>query len=191
VLDVDVRKGGEASLAALEDQHDVLPETWTVHTGGGGRHFYFTAPDGIEINNNQDGKLAAGIDIRTHGGYVLAPPSRHITGNLYTWLVDPDEVALAPLPEWMVEALTKPKVAPPEEWRDLVRIGPADGSRARQQAVARLAGLLLRRYVDPFVVLELAQVWNEKRCDPPLTAGEITAIVDWIAGKELRRRSNT
>jgi hypothetical protein len=94
VLDVDPRHGGDASLAALEDEHDVLPETWTVCSGSGGRHLYFSAPDSTEIRNNSDGGLAAGIDIRTRGGYVLAPPSRHISGGFYTWLVDPDEAML-------------------------------------------------------------------------------------------------
>jgi hypothetical protein len=188
VLDVDPRHGGDASLTALEDRHDVLPATWTVRSGSGGRHLYFAAPDGVAIKNNNDGGLARGIDIRTAHGYVLAPPSRHISGSLYTWLVDPDEVALAPLPEWLVELLSKPKATAPEEWRQLVSDGPAAGSRARQQAIASFAGHLLRRFIDPKVTLDLIQCWNAQRCDPPLDVNEVTRIVEAIAGRERSRR---
>jgi hypothetical protein len=188
VLDVDPRHGGDASLTALEDQHDVLPETWTVRSGSGGRHLYFSAPDGIEIKNNQDGKLAVGIDIRTNGGYVLAPPSRHVSGGFYTWLVDPDEAMLAPLPTWLIEALAKPHATPPEEWRKLVRDGPAEGSRARQQGAASLAGHLLRKFIDPHMALDLVQCWNAQHCDPPLEPDEVTRIVDAIGGREKKRR---
>ena len=45
VLDVDVRKGGDESLAALEKANwPGLPETPEVLTGGGGRHYFFTWP---------------------------------------------------------------------------------------------------------------------------------------------------
>jgi hypothetical protein len=188
VLDIDPRHGGDESLIALEQQHDVLPGTWMVRTGGGGTHFYFAAPDRIDVKNSS-GKLAAGIDIRTRGGYVLAPPSRHVCGGCYRWLVDPDEVALAALLAWLVEALTRPQVTPPEEWRELIRVGPADGSRARQEAIARLSGHLLRRHVDAQVTLDLVECWNRLCCDPPLGGDEIATIVHAINVREQRRRA--
>lgn len=188
VLDVDPRHAGDVSLIALEEQHDVLPDTWTARSGSGGRHLYFTAPTDGEIKNSSS-LLAAGLDIRAGaGGYVLAQPSRHISGGCYQWVIDPDEVALAPLPVWLRDALIRPPVTPPEEWRELVRVGPGDGSRARQAAIARLAGHLVRRYVDPLVVLDLLQCWNATRCDLPLTADEVTATINSIAARELRRR---
>jgi hypothetical protein len=75
--------------------------------------------------------------------------------------------------------------APPVEWRELVK-GVAEG--ARDCSAAKLAGYLLRRRVDPFVVLELLQSWNTTRCTPPLPGRDIERIVGSIAGKELRRR---
>jgi hypothetical protein len=41
VLDVDPRHGGDVTLAELERQHGLLPETAEVLTGGHGRHLYF------------------------------------------------------------------------------------------------------------------------------------------------------
>jgi hypothetical protein len=60
----------------------------------------------------------------------------------------------------------------------------------RDTTVARLAGLLLRRYVDPVVALELLQCWNASRCAPPLPAEDIERIVTSIAGREVRRRTS-
>jgi len=77
---------------------------------------------------------------------------------------------------------------PPSEWRALVAKGVAEG--ARDCTVAKLAGYLLRRRVDPIVALELLRIWNATRFSPPLPAADIERIVGSIAGKELKRRSN-
>jgi hypothetical protein len=76
--------------------------------------------------------------------------------------------------------------APPTAWRDLVVAGVSEGSR--NDGVARLAGHLLRRFVEPHVVLELLQSWNLTRCIPPLPPAEVERTVDSICGAELRRR---
>ena len=83
VLDVDPRHGGDDSLATLEASFGKLPETPTVLTGGGGLHIYFRHP-GIEIPNSA-GRVGPGIDVRGDGGYVIAPPSIHASGNEYLW----------------------------------------------------------------------------------------------------------
>jgi hypothetical protein len=76
--------------------------------------------------------------------------------------------------------------APASAWLELVRADVTD--RKRNDAAARLAGHLLRRYVDPRVAIELLMAWNGTRCAPPLAPAEITTIVDSIAGRELARR---
>jgi hypothetical protein len=73
-----------------------------------------------------------------------------------------------------------------DTWRRLVIDGVADGDR--NNAATRLAGHLLRRFVDPHVVLELVTVWNEAKCRPALPPGEIITIVNSIARRELARR---
>lgn len=81
-LDVDPRHGGDDSLAKLEREHGPLPPTFTVRTGSGGRHFYFLMPaDGAPLKNRIG--LSPGIDIRADGGYVVAPPSIHVSGGPY------------------------------------------------------------------------------------------------------------
>lgn len=85
VVDVDAGEGktGFESLAALEQRHAELPESLRVRTGSGGLHIYLAAPR-AEVRGSA-GRLAPNIDIRGEGGLVVAPPSRHMSGNLYSW----------------------------------------------------------------------------------------------------------
>jgi hypothetical protein len=185
VIDIDPRHGGDASLAQLEAKHGNFPPTWRVHTGGGGKHIYLAAPPEIMIKNSA-GQLGAGIDVRGHGGYAVAPPSKHVSGKNYEWATSKD---IAPMPDWLITALQQPRLkaaVAAQDWHHLVGSGVSEGKR--NDAAARLAGHLLRRYVDPRVALELVMAWNMTRCAPPLAPSEIFTIVNSIAKRELTRR---
>jgi Primase C terminal 1 (PriCT-1) len=62
-------------------------------------------------------------------------------------------------------------------------------SEGRNDKLTRFVGHLLRRYVDPELVLELAYLVNDHRFRPPLEHGEVDRLVDSVAGAELRRRN--
>lgn len=79
VVDVDAKNGGLESLEKLD-----LGTALTTKTGGGGVHLYYEWP-ATETIGNSVGTLAPGIDIRGAGGYVVAPPSLHISGKSYVW----------------------------------------------------------------------------------------------------------
>jgi putative DNA primase/helicase len=105
VIDVDPRHGGYESLIKLEEAaDDILPHTWCVITGSNGRHIYMLLPNGANISNSA-GKLGRDLDIRTTGGYVVAPPSIHISGKAYSWLESPEDAPLAPAPAWLLDKL--------------------------------------------------------------------------------------
>jgi hypothetical protein len=110
VLDVDDKDdaGGSATLAALEREHGDLPLTYTVGTGSGGVHHYFTY-DGIDFHlGNSAGKLGPGLDTRGEGGQVVAPPSRvddPAHTMQYVVLLD---VAPVAAPAWLIDML-RPK----------------------------------------------------------------------------------
>lgn len=114
VLDVDHGEG-LANLEALAREGKVVPRTVTVVTGGGGRQFYLKHPDADFDPDNKKGlKGLTGIDIRTDGGQVVAPPSMHRSGNRYRFAegLSPDDVPVADCPEWLIEMLRdsgKPK----------------------------------------------------------------------------------
>jgi hypothetical protein len=203
VLDVDPGHGGEETLAALVQRHGALPETVISRTGGGGQHLLFKHVAGIR---NSAGRLGPGLDVRGVGGYIVAPPSisrarpggtraprPHPWGRPYAWDVDhdPDERPVADAPAWLIEQLReKPNngiAELPETWRRLAAEGVCEG--ARNDAIARLSGHLLRRDVDPLVVLDLLRCWNATRCQPPLDDAELVRTVKSIARREMQRRS--
>jgi Bifunctional DNA primase/polymerase, N-terminal len=82
-------------------------DTYTVRTGSGGTHLYFTAPDGVTLRNTA-GRLGWLIDTRAAGGYVVASGST-IAGRPYRPLVD---IEAMPLPGWLTEQLTEPQATP-------------------------------------------------------------------------------
>lgn len=188
VIDTD-SIDAEGELSKLEDTYGRLPATVEALTARG-RHLYFNMPD--EPVRNSASKIAPGIDVRGIGGYVLAPPSIHPSGRVYAWSVDSAN-AIADAPDWLLTRITKGsngsgEATPAAEWRELVTGGVGEG--ARDCTVAKLSGHLLRRFVDPHVVLELMQTWNAARCRPPLPAGDVERIVNSICGAELRRRGH-
>jgi len=106
VLDVDPSGGGWESLATLVQEHDPLPETYTVTTGSGGQHYYFLMPD-FDVRNSA-GKLGPGLDTRGDGGQVVAPPSVSAKGR-YT--VE-HEAQVAAAPDWLLDLLRPPQRVP-------------------------------------------------------------------------------
>ena len=180
VVDVDPKHGGDDSLAELKRRFGVLPETVEAHTGGAGRHLYFAHPGGFVPNR---AGLAQGIDLRGDGGYIVAPPSLHPSGQLYTWAAgrSPEEIAPAPLPRWLLFAGRGfagfgPRVRRSlADWRQLVHEGVSEGER--NSTIASLTGHLLWHGVDPQVALELMLAWNRARCRPPLDDEEVASVV--------------
>lgn len=177
VVDIDPRHGGNDSLDDLFVKHGAFPETAEVMTGGGGRHFYFKHP-GTPIRNSA-GKLGAGIDIRGDGGYVLAPPSAHISGNQYEWEAssEPEEVGLADMPKWLIDALSVP--APAADIR--VHAGkPGEssdiGEGGRDNFMTACAGAMRRWGMTHQAILSALRIDNEIRCKPPLPDEAIQRI---------------
>jgi hypothetical protein len=126
VVDLDTPKGADDTppdpwagrgiidgadvLAALCERHGkpYPSDTYTVRTGSGGTHLYFTAPDGPELRNTV-GKLGWKVDTRAVGGYVVAPGSV-VNQRPYTAVYGTEA---ASLPGWLADLL-KPAPLPPQ-----------------------------------------------------------------------------
>ena len=81
VSDIDPRNGGDKSVKKLPGN---FPYTVTARTSRKGEHYYTEYPDnGIETPNDQDFAGYPGIDLKSDGGFVVAPPSHHISGEDY------------------------------------------------------------------------------------------------------------
>jgi hypothetical protein len=191
VIDIDGEEG-EETIRTFEAEHGALAPTVEAITGAG-RHLYFRWPQGTEIRNTQCRDDLPGIDVRGEGGYVIAPPSIHPSGRRYAWSVDSAN-EFVDAPGWLIHLVTNKsranggsgEAASPECWRTFIG-ETVDGSR-RGRAIARLSGLLLRRYVDPLVVLDITRMFNATRCQPPLPDDEVVRIVTDIANLEKQRR---
>jgi len=72
-----------------------------------GAHIYFEYPTDGVIRNSAS-KVAARVDIRGEGGYVLVPPSVHPSGETYRWTAGCDEkTQIANAPAWLLDILTQ------------------------------------------------------------------------------------
>jgi hypothetical protein len=82
VIDIDYRDDGLANHEVY--LRDRLPPTYTVDTGGHGRHLWFRYPADLPYDITNANKFPPGIDFRANGGYVLAAPSKTNKGA-YPW----------------------------------------------------------------------------------------------------------
>lgn len=113
VLDIDIKTGGEYSLEIMQedyktvmnDEYEYLPATLTAITGSGGRHLYFNYPSDLRIISCSASDIADGLDIRANGGYVVAPPSKHLSGNDYSWFGV--NTLIEPAPNWLIYELVR------------------------------------------------------------------------------------
>ena len=105
---VDVDAAGLALWAGYVANHGE-PETLKARSGSGvGRHFVFTAAEGVAYRAHFEDNTAKakikGIDVKWHG-YICVQPSLHASGNTYTWL---NELAPADMPPWLCTLCVKP-----------------------------------------------------------------------------------
>ncbi|MEK9722981.1 MAG: bifunctional DNA primase/polymerase [Rhodospirillaceae bacterium] len=182
VLDVDVREGrrGEESLERLQRLHEPLPATRTVKTGSGGSHRYFRS-NGTQVRS---GTLSGfpDIDIKARGGYVVAPPSDHITGGCYS-LATPADYPIADFPAWLAalrsaDSRATPASSPP---RSSAPPGPdtiPPGSR--NKTLTSMAGGMWQQGLSQAAILAALETENRDRCQPPLEPDEVDGIVKSI-----------
>lgn len=129
VVDVDTKHGkdGNATLLALELAGDELPLTLENATPTGGRHLVYLVDSPVKQGVDV---LGSGLDIRSHGGYVVAPGSKVDAGEYFT-----DRPA-APVaaPAWLVARCGAPRARAVNR-QPLPGIDP---ERARERAIAYL-----------------------------------------------------
>lgn len=150
VIDLDGQQGIRQwdRLCAGRGGH---PTTIEAVTGGGGRHLYFQHPEGfpVPVRNGVGVRkgidrigLGIGIDIRSTGGYVLAPPSSHKSGNAYRWARGraPGQCAALEVPWWLLKDLVRG--ARHEEREEARRVTVGETTRYGAAALTRIAAEL-------------------------------------------------
>lgn len=178
VVDIDIHKGASAA---------VFPLTYSVRTGNKGLQYYYKYHAGLTVSANAYPNLK-NVDIRSDGGYVVAPPS--ITdyeeggvrkGGIYAAETSGD---FSPFPIHLFkETKKKRKLA------GLIAVGAG----SRNSSMASVIGtLILPMSENKF----LTDGWDavvavNKTYAPPLALEELKTTFDSIVEKERQRRANT
>lgn len=166
VLDID------SPEALAECVGKGLPSTVSATTGKGW-HFYFRG-DGRSLVG-----VLPGVDTRGEGGYVVAPPSVHESGRLYTWEDSPEHVEIAPAPAWLLAAM-----APSRVRTSGAQLAGAIIEGGRNSALTSLAGTVRARGVSEAGIFALLRSVNDERCRPPLDEKELVTISRSVASYE-------
>lgn len=200
VVDVDGPEGDVALRAYT------LPPC-PVSSTGKGRHLLFRRPaDGLR---NSAKKLGPMLDVRADGGYIVAPPSVHPDGGVYTWTVAPEFCDPPELPPAVLARLVGAPPAQPdlrlvtgEEASEQVRPDPFSPPApapvasiaaapipegARNQTLAQYAGRCLALGMSELETLAIVQGVNREQGRPPLDRAEVERIVASIAAAERRQ----
>lgn len=132
VLDLDGAEEIER-FKAIAKPHGGMPETLVAQTGRG-FHLYLSGE--LAGSGKADGLL-----VRGEGGYVVAPPSLHASGQRYQWVRD---VLCAPMPDWFKTwVLTRGNTKQNPD-TSLSALGPLPGYISRRQ-IQPNQGLITKR----------------------------------------------
>lgn len=188
VVDIDCKTGPAAAVQkALEAKgKGAMPYTVMSDTGGGGFHFLLSY-NGIDIRNTTDFHDIKGVDIRGEGGYIVAPPSLHVSGEEYRWRIKPGG-KIAPIPDWLKKLFVEKKsYRPPADKTVLLgewgKLWSGVETPGRNNTAARLAGRLLGRGISREEVIAILTVWN-KANTPPLNQSELIQTINSINRSE-------
>jgi len=145
-------------------------------TPSGGQHVVFRLPDGRTWRLTT-GRLAPSVDVRTTGGYLVAPASE-IYGRPYRWEqggleLGPDE--LPEPPDWLAAGLDAI-----EAGRGVVQSGQVSqepvAEGGRNDALTRRAGRMRRFGASQGEIEAALLVANAELCSPPLEEREVLRI---------------
>lgn len=141
-------------------------------TGSGGKHLFYqyeNVGNSVKIAHPQ-------LDIRSDGGIIILPPSKHANGNFYEW-----DTLLPWSRENITNALPFPthlkillQERPKTDWNALVS-GVGEGSR--NASLAALAGKLVNTFGQEHLnaAWDLLYLWNLHKNKPPLSNTELAS----------------
>lgn len=183
VLDFDVGedKDGMETLKAWEVAHGALPDTSIAITGSGGRH-YFYRTDRTNIHPSVNHSL--GVDVRTDGSYIVAPPSIHPNGDEYEWWEHPDDTPIADANGAVYDFLDyvqrnggEDENAPRSQAFELpetIKLGERNDILYRYGCSLRSRG-----YADD-AIESMLKIANMERCVKPMQDGELRQTVSQV-----------
>lgn len=170
-LDNDKGEDGYIALKAWESEHGELPETACATTPRGGMHLYFQSDEPFGSTVNKD----KGIDVRSDGGFVVAPPSVREDGRAYEWDLHVDDYGIARADDnakAFVRSVQDGKTGYQKfELPDRIRNGE------RNDTLFKYACSLQAHSVPDNVIIASVVGVNNTLCDAPLDEAECEKIV--------------
>jgi hypothetical protein len=166
VIDVDPRNGGKLDPS--------WPTTLTAETASGGWHLYYSV-DG-DLRTSHSG-IAPGVDVKSEGGYVVAPPSTRGSGS-WKW----DSVApLVSIRASVLQPVRSARVERSQGRSDYQRFEPLDviPEGQRHSELTRWAGWLRAQGYCAVEIDEVLASINNLACNPPLSEDEVDGIAGW------------
>jgi hypothetical protein len=195
VLDLDTDEPGFAG------RPDWAIETYEVHTPSGGLHLYYATAEPVK-----SGRIAPGVDVKSRGGMVVAPPST-INGSHYVAVIRRvaaiDHVLFSPA--HVLSSSLDAELAQPLAERMSFRPEQHVGEGGRDTYLARYAGWWLNQADEDYtasivegkpatepteydLAVEL-DYHNLMVCHPPLPERDVKRIARSIFAKHLRDSS--
>ena len=169
VLDFDLKSKGLESLKDIEFKYGPLPPTRIHVTGGGGYHYIYRNTNGTNIRNTTQLAGYSGVDIRANGGYIVAPPSPHPSGNDYYFY---DLSLIADAPAWLVKLATTKEPTP----QGIPGTDALIPEGTRNATLTSLAGTMRRKGMSVEAIEAALMVENIKRCNPALSENEVKQV---------------
>lgn len=166
VIDVD----GEEGFVSLSKEQvaSLQGKNVTRSKSGRGDHFYFSSKTKINCKVG----FVNHVDIRGDGGYIILPPSRHISGKCYEWLRSPHH-GLTELPEWVLDS--EPKGIPKKVF---LVTGQLILEGQRNDTLFRLASTFRAKGITYEAAYKALETENQLKCNPPLDEREVVGILD-------------
>ena len=194
-LEGDGQKANEMIMLLFNKDPIITP----MFRSSRGMHRIFKYRSGLPHADKNGFHIGPDLELRTgcgnKGAQSIFPPSIHESGIQYEWVVRPDEVDVAELPDHIVELLwrfgeTSEELAAAKnnpEW-NAIKKGVSKGQR--NEAAAKYAGLIIGKLADPWVssnqemAYETLEMWNERN-QPPLSEAELRTVFDSILRRHL------
>jgi len=176
VVDADYDEESEQKLK--------LPSTATSQTGRG-YHYFFKYPV-QDIKTSIGFKEFKKVDIKSDGGYVIAPNSIHESGKEYKWLRHPSDCPFAELPDYFFKDHKisknddydiKNNESNNGKWTEILNENILEGRR--NDRAIKIAGKLYNPEAskDREFILGVLSLWNGAKCTPSLPEKELKNVL--------------
>ena len=172
VVDVDEASGG---VESLKQAHFTFPKT-RVHKTPAGFHLLYQHNAAMHTG----AAFLKGVDCRSDGGYIVAPPAHSEKGQ-YTVLRDMPPILLTEVPDFLQSTSRTPsegqqKPSDPSWVVDAMRGVP---EAQRNVTATKLVGYYHRKGLPQAVLTEIMRIFA-RQCSPPMNERELEETIESV-----------